>query len=114
MLNTMEKRHINGEVAYVGDALSGFTIHTKESTNVEFFGSGPNNKIFVQFKTGHTYVYSQVPEDLRAQMERATSIGSFIAQLIVKPNCYPSVKYSDRLVKYDRDIINDQITVDQW
>jgi hypothetical protein len=111
----MEKRIINGEAAYVGDALKGFSIHVKESTNVEFFGSNPNGKIFAQFKTGSTYVYSQVPDDVRAEMERATSIGSFIAQLIVKPKLYPSVKYSDRLVKLEKQVQDGQYNaVDQW
>jgi hypothetical protein len=107
----MEKRIINGEVAYVGEALTGFSLHTKPSTNVEFFGSMPG-KVFVQFKTGHTYVYSQVPDDIRAGMERADSIGAFIAQMIVKPNLYPSVKYSDRLVKLEKD--GQFNAVDQW
>jgi hypothetical protein len=79
------------------------------------FGSNPNGKIFAQFKTGSTYVYSQVPDDVRAEMERATSIGSFIAQLIVKPKLYPSVKYSDRLVKLEKQVEDGQYNaVDQW
>jgi hypothetical protein len=112
----MEKKPINGIMMYVDDVVKDFTLHQKTSTNVEFFGSAADNRVFVQFKTGRSYIYENVPHQLIADMEKADSIGSFIAQLIVKPNSYPTTKFPDRLVKYESNVVNgDQYNeVDQW
>src|ERR1041384_4822225 len=106
MLSTMQKIMIDGVQVMVDDKLNGFTIHSKPSTNVEYFGSSNKSEVFVQFKSGMSYVYSVIPQELITQMERATSIGAFIAEVIAKPNIYPSIKYGERLVTIENDEVN--------
>jgi hypothetical protein len=43
-------------------------------------------------------------------MERASSIGAFIAEMIVKPNIYPSIKYPHRLVQLESKSVTGTIT----
>jgi len=102
MLSTMQKMIIDGEHVIVDDKLIGFTIHSKPSTNVEYFGSSSNSEVFVQFKSGSSYIYTGVSSELISQMERASSIGGFIAEMIYKPKLYPSTKHG-RLVTSEKD-----------
>jgi hypothetical protein len=112
----MEKRTINVVTMNVDNLLNDFTIHQKPSTNVEFFGSTRDRRVYVQYKSGQSYIYSNVPGHLIADMEVAESIGSFIAQLIVKPNIYPMLKYPNRLITYVSDVVDDDqyIEEEEW
>jgi hypothetical protein len=110
MLITMQKITIDGELVTVDDKLTGFTIHSKPSTNVEYFGSSNKSEVFVQFKSGSSFIYTGVSPDLITKMERASSIGAFIAEMIVKPNIYPSIKYPHRLVQLESKVITGSIT----
>lgn len=106
----MQKVTIDGELVTVDDKLNGFTIHSMPSTNIEYFGSSNKAEVFVQFKSGTSYVYTGVLPELITQMERSTSIGGFIAEMIVKPNIYPSIKYPYRLVQLEANVVNGTVT----
>lgn len=99
----MKKITINNQPALVDDKLDGFTIHTKPSSNIQFFGTNEDGRAFVQFNSGSTYVYSNVPADTLSAMVAAESIGKFVTEFIVKPNAYPSIKYGERLVRYEKE-----------
>lgn len=110
----MKKITINNKPALVDDKLEGFTIHAKPSSNVEFFGTDESSRAFVQFGSGWTYVYSNVPANILVEMMVAESIGKFVTEFIVKPNVYPSIKYGERLVKFEGDRVTDGDVNEVW
>jgi hypothetical protein len=110
----MKKVTIDNESALVDDRLEGFTIHTKPSSNVEFFGSSEDGRVFVQFNSGATYIYSNVPADTISAMAAAASIGKYVSEFIVKPNVYPSEKHGDRLVRYEKSGVTGEDGNDLW
>lgn len=58
-------------------------IQTPESSNLERFGYDSSISVLrVEFKSGGTYDYFDVPEQLFEQMQAASSRGSFLAQNI--------------------------------
>jgi hypothetical protein len=58
-------------------------IDTPESSNIARFGYDENNQVLgVEFKSGGTYHYFDVPENVFGQMKNASSKGQFLAQNI--------------------------------
>tara|TARA_B110001469_G_C9597849_1_gene296937 strand:- start:892 stop:1104 length:213 start_codon:yes stop_codon:yes gene_type:complete len=58
-------------------------IETPESSNLERFGYDSSDMVLrVEFKSGGTYDYFDVPESIFEQMQAAPSRGSFLAQNI--------------------------------
>lgn len=58
-------------------------INTPESSNLERFGYDASTMVLqVDFKSGGTYDYFDVPEQVFEGMKSATSKGSFLAQNI--------------------------------
>jgi hypothetical protein len=58
-------------------------IETPESSNLMGFGYEPSNMVLrVEFKSGGTYEYFDVPERIFEDMKAAPSRGSFLAQNI--------------------------------
>lgn len=89
----MKKIVVNNQPVTVDDIIKDYEILTKESNNVDFYGTDGAN-VFVQFKNGSTYLYTNVvAEDIEA-MKAAESIGRFIPVL----KKYPATKYENRLV----------------
>jgi hypothetical protein len=89
----MKKLTINNQPVTVVELLKDFEIITKDSSNVDYYGTDGTN-VFIQFKNGSSYLYSNVtPADIEA-MKQAESIGRFIPVL----KKYPTTKYENRLV----------------
>ena len=58
-------------------------IETPESSNISRFSFDENNMVLtVEFKSGGTYQYFDVPEGIFEQMRSAESKGRFLAQNI--------------------------------
>lgn len=58
-------------------------IETPESSNLERFGYDSSSMVLrVEFKSGGTYDYYDVPESLFEQMQAASSRGSYLAKNI--------------------------------
>jgi hypothetical protein len=56
---------------------------TPESSNLVRFGYDAQNQVLtVEFKSGGTYNYFDVPEQIHEQMKAAPSKGQFLAQSI--------------------------------
>jgi hypothetical protein len=57
-----------------------------DSTGVEAIGfDSAARELWVQFKDGKTYVYSDVPEEVHTEFMQADSKGSYFNR-VVKPN----------------------------
>ena len=64
-----------------------------DSSNVEAIGYDPTQQeLYVQFKSGGTYIYHQVPPDVYDYLRNAPSKGSFLNRQI--KNVYPATKQS--------------------
>jgi len=58
-------------------------IESPESSNISRFGYDEGNQILaVEFKSGTTYEYYDVPESLFDEMKAAQSKGQYLAQRI--------------------------------
>jgi hypothetical protein len=58
-----------------------------ESTNVVSAGYDPEFKVLmVEFKGGSVYLYADCPPEVWEEMQKATSAGKFLNQ-VVKPAC---------------------------
>ena len=114
----MKTIQINGVDHSVNDRIAEFTINQKASSNVDFFGTDLiNDKLFIQFKNGSSYIYSGVNADTIKLAHSAESIGKFVVSQVVGK--FESEKIAERLVKLETlfteedksivDEINDQI-----
>jgi len=82
----------------VDDALQGFDIIEKPSSNVAFVATCMiTNRMYVQFKNGSGYIYSEVNLDTLSAVSAVDSIGKFISSKVVKH--FPSEKIEKPLVK---------------
>jgi hypothetical protein len=82
----------------VDSILDGFEIIEKPSSNVAFVGTSMlEHKIYVQFKNGSGYMYSEVDYDTLSFIPAAESIGKFISQYVVKK--FPSDKSEKPLIE---------------
>lgn len=77
----MRQQEINGQLVNVKEALDHFIIKQKPSSNVEYFGYGPNSDIFIQFKNGSSYIYKNDNQLLVKEMLETESIGKFVPSL---------------------------------
>lgn len=81
----------------VDPILDGFDIIEKPSSNVAFVATDIlANKLYVQFKNGSGYMYSEVDCDVMCALSAALSIGSFISKYVVKH--FPSEKVLETLI----------------
>lgn len=80
------------------DALQGFDIIEKPSSNVAFVATCMiTNKMYVQFKNGSGYMYSEVDLDTLSAVPAVDSIGKFISSKVVKH--FPSEKMEKPLIQ---------------
>ncbi|KEQ31234.1 hypothetical protein N180_03015 [Pedobacter antarcticus 4BY] len=90
----------------VDPILDGFEFIEKPSSNVAFVGTDIlANKLYVQFKNGSGYKYSEVDCDVMCALPAALSIGSFISKYVVKH--FPSEKQEKPLITFIEVIIDD-------
>ncbi|WP_316778305.1 KTSC domain-containing protein [Pedobacter antarcticus] len=90
----------------VDPILDGFDIIEKPSSNVAFVCTDIlANKLYVQFKNGSGYMYSEVDCDVMCALPAALSIGSFISKYVVKH--FPSEKQEKALIMFVEVIIDD-------
>jgi hypothetical protein len=87
---------VNGKQVQVKEAIGDYLIKQKLSSNVEYFGLGPAGEIFVQFKSGKSYLYKDVDPSIWPEMIEAESVGKVINARIVK--AYKGIQH-DRLVE---------------
>jgi hypothetical protein len=81
----------------VDDQLQEFEIIQKESSNVNFVGVDmARRKVYVQFKNGSGYMYSDVDLDTLSFLPAAASIGKFVSSYLVKK--FPSEKFEKLLI----------------
>lgn len=81
----------------VDDILQGFDIIERPSSNVAFVGTIMiTNQMYVQFKNGSGYMYSEVDLDTLSFVPVAESIGKFISLKVIK--LFPSKKADKALI----------------
>lgn len=84
----------------VDDVLQGFDIIEKPSSNVAFVATCMiTNRMYVQFKNGSGYMYSEVDLDTLSAVSAVDSIGKFISSQVVKK--FPSEKTGKTLIIFD-------------
>jgi hypothetical protein len=82
----------------VDDVLQGFDIIEKPSSNVAFVATCMiTNQMYVQFKNGSGYMYSEVDLDTLSAVSAVDSIGKFISSQVVKK--FPSEKMEATLIR---------------
>lgn len=103
---------VNGITVTCHPALKGFKIFKKESSNVGYFGTYPEDKdncgqVFMQFISGKCYVYSNVPKEVLDLAESADSIGKYYYKFI--KGKFPEMPVDDHCIveKRDKSLISD-------
>lgn len=97
----MKKILVNNQPCTIDDIIKDYEILCKESSNVDFYGTDGKN-VFIQFKNGSSYLYTNVePADIET-MKATESIGKFIPVL----RKYPATKYENRLVVVVTEEVN--------
>lgn len=98
--NPMKTITLSSGTYAVDPILDGFEIIEKPSSNVAFVGTSMlEHKIYVQFKNGSGYIYSEVDYDTLSFVPIAESIGKFISSKVVKH--FPSEKQEKKLIIED-------------
>lgn len=88
----------------VDDILHGFEIMEKPSSNVAFTAINIfENQLYVQFKNGSGYMYSEVDVNTLREAETCESIGKFISSMVVKR--YVGQKLSWSLINLKSNVI---------
>lgn len=92
---------VNGTTVTCHPNLKGFKIFKKDSSNVDYFGTYPEDKdncgqLFMQFMTGKGYVYSNVPKEVLDLAESAPSIGKYYYAFI--KGKYPEMAVDDHCI----------------
>ncbi|WP_231489872.1 KTSC domain-containing protein [Pedobacter sp. Leaf170] len=94
----MKTIKIDGITYNVNAKINGFKISQKTSSNVAFFGlNSETNQLFVQFKNGSSYIYSELDSSTVIEIINCESIGKFISGRIVK--VFPSEKLEGEMIK---------------
>jgi len=84
----------------VDDLLADFEVIEKPSSNVAFVATDiATRQLYVQFKNGSGYMYSDVDLDTLSFVPAAESIGKFISSQVVKK--FPSEKMDKALIIFD-------------
>jgi hypothetical protein len=73
----------------IDEQLQGFNLMQKPSSNVDYYGTNGTDTVFIQFKNGVSYLYSNVSKEHITEMLNAESIGKFVVQVLKK---YPYTK----------------------
>ncbi|MCX3264787.1 KTSC domain-containing protein [Pedobacter agri] len=74
---------INNQEFTVSEKLEGFTIESKPSSNVAFYGMNSETKeLFVQFKNGSAYIYRGITNEAAIGLINAESVGKYISRWI--------------------------------
>lgn len=77
---------INGVAVVIPNELKDFTLTSKESSQVDFYGvNASTSTIYVQFKNGKGYSYPNQPQDALKACLTAESIGSWVIQNLSRP-----------------------------
>lgn len=81
----------------VDKLLEGYKVQQKPSSNVEFFGYNDRNGLFVQFKSGSTYLYENIETEVLQELDQAESVGQFLRKRIL--NSYPFTRFDGKMIK---------------
>src|ERR1700748_2622626 len=95
---------IGQQAVMVPNELKDFTLITKESSQVSYYGVDMNtDSIYVQFKNnGKGYLYPNQPIDALKAIMEAASVGSWVIQNLSKPKAeFIKVDYSIQPVTED-------------
>ena len=91
----MEQYNIIVDEHVIDQTLHGFDIFKKPSSNIEYYGTNGKD-VFVQFQSGISYIYENVPQETSEEMQKAESIGSFIFKHLAKKFSFK--KFESKLV----------------
>lgn len=81
----------------VDDQLNDFVVIEKPSSNVAFFASDIlRGRLYVQFKNGSGYMYTEMDENIISFAHNCDSIGKFVSSQVVKK--FPSEKLDHSLI----------------
>ncbi|MXV16859.1 KTSC domain-containing protein [Hufsiella ginkgonis] len=88
---------INDREVIIDARVTDFKIGQKPSSNVDYFGTKMGAKqLFVQFKNGSSYIYSDVDEHKLISIHAADSVGKFFSKEIAGK--FSHVKVLERLI----------------
>lgn len=96
---------IAGKAVEIPNELKDFTLTTKESSQVAFYGVDmAKGTIYIQFKTGKGYLYPAQPIDALKACMAAESVGSWVIQNLARPKDkapaeFEKVEYAIALVE---------------
>jgi len=94
----MNKVNLPSGTYAVDDVLQGFDIIEKPSSNVAFVATCMiTNRMYVQFKNGSGYMYSEVDLDTLSAVSAVDSIGKFISSKVVGK--FQSAKMDKQLIQ---------------
>ena len=94
----MNKVNLPSGTYAVDDALQGFDIIEKPSSNVAFVATCMiTNRMYVQFKNGSGYMYNEVNLDTLSAVPSVDSIGKYISSKVVGK--FQSVKMDKQLIQ---------------
>lgn len=91
---TSNKETIN---VIIKEIIKDFNLHQRPSSNVEYFGYHKDDqKLLIQFKSGSSYIFSEVPEQTFVDLTTAESTGKFVGANVVGK--FSVNKHAERLV----------------
>lgn len=75
----------------VNPVIAGVSIQQKTSSNIAYFGvDADKRQLFVQFKSGGAYLYSEISNEVGMAIINAESIGKVVSNMVVGK--FPSQK----------------------
>ena len=91
----MRKITLNNFDYQVDDKLSAFKIAQPVSNNVEFYGHNNDGNVFVQFRSGITYIYDYVSKKVQQELDESDSPTTFIRTVFKD---YRFTKFNQKLI----------------
>lgn len=106
----MKKVTLQSGTYAVDDALQGFDIIEKPSSNVAFVATCMiTHQMYVQFKNGSGYMYSEVDYDVLSAVSAVDSIGKFISSQVVKK--FESEKMPNALIIKGEELMGEPVLI---
>lgn len=99
-MNTHHIQVVDGKTVEASQELINFQLFKKPSSNVDFFGINyAEEKLFVQFIHGGSYLHQHMDSDLLQGCESAESIGSYYSKYIRNKGGAVKVEWTVKEVK---------------
>lgn len=89
---------VNEKQYSVDEQIEGFSVNQKPSSNVDFYGvNAEKEEMFVQFKNGSSFIYSDFTANDAIDLMNSESVGKYVSGNIVRN--FPSRKLDGPVVK---------------